>query len=129
MLIAGGAARIALTAIALGLVGHCTFHTRVGRKHRYASFGNAATAALMGVMGSFISIRSPFFAAAGLCLPAIACLSLIHDRDIDYARARSSEGRRESELVTAALAVVAACGLAGVWLFLPETSCEAKRED
>lgn len=74
--VTGGAARIALTAIALGLVGHRTFHTRVGRNHLYASFGNAATAVLMGVMGSF-------------------CLSLIHDRDIDYARARSSEGRRE----------------------------------
>lgn len=93
--VTGGAARIALTAIALGLVGHRTFHTRVGRNHRYDSLGNAATAVLMGVMGSFISTRSPFFAAAGLCLPAVVCLSLIHPRDIDYARARSSEGRRE----------------------------------
>ena len=95
--VTGGAARIALTAIGLGLVGHRAFHTRVGRNHRYDALGNAMTAALMGVMGSFLSPRAPFFAAAGLCLPALGALFLIQGRDIDYARARSSEGRKEPQ--------------------------------
>ncbi len=93
----GGAVRTALAAIGLGLVGHRAFHTRVGRNHRYASLGNAATAAAMGVVGSLLSPRAPFFVAAGLCLPALATLALIRGGDIDYARARSSEGRRESK--------------------------------
>jgi MFS family permease len=98
--VTGGVAQIALAAIALGLVGHRTFHTRVGRNSRYDSLGNAATAAMMGVLGRFVSPRAPFFAAAGLCLPAFAVLGLVRGRDIDYARARSSEGRREPRAAT-----------------------------
>ncbi len=91
----GGAVRTALAAIALGLVGHRVLHTRIGRNHRYDALGNAATAAAMGALGAFASSRAPFFAAAGLCLPALGALSRIRGREIDYARARSSEGRRE----------------------------------
>jgi predicted MFS family arabinose efflux permease len=90
-----GAERLALTAIALGLVGHRTFHSRVGRNHRYDSLGNASTAAAMGALGSLVSPGAPFLAAAALTLPAFAVLGLIRGADIDYARARSSEGRRE----------------------------------
>src|SRR5690349_21029020 len=68
--ITGGAVRTAVAAIALGLVGHRVFHTRVGRNQRYDSFGNAATAAAMGALGYLVSPRAPFFAAAGLCVPA-----------------------------------------------------------
>lgn len=93
--ITGGAVRTAIAAIALGLVGHRAYHTRLGRNHRYASFGNAATAAGMGALGQFLSPRAPFFAAAGLCLPALAALILIRGREIDYARARGAEGRKE----------------------------------
>ena len=60
----GGVVRTALAAIGLGLVGHRAFHTRVGRNHRYASLGNAATAAAMGALGSLLSPRAPFFGAA-----------------------------------------------------------------
>ena len=91
----GGAVRTAVAAIALGLVGHRVLHTRIGRNHRYDALGNAATAAAMGVLGNFASPRAPFFAAAALCLPAFGALARIRGREIDYARARSAEGRRE----------------------------------
>ncbi len=89
--ITGGAVRTAIAAIGLGLVGHRAYHTRVGRNHRYDSFGNAATAAGMGVLGSFFSAGAPFFAAAGLCIPAFAALWFINGKEIDYARARGAE--------------------------------------
>jgi MFS family permease len=88
--ITGGAIRTSLAAIAIGLVGHRALHTRVGRNHRYDSFGNAATAAGMGALGHLVSPRAPFFAAAGLCLPAVAALTLIRGNEISYARARQA---------------------------------------
>ncbi|HEX5327967.1 MAG TPA: MFS transporter, partial [Acetobacteraceae bacterium] len=93
--VTGGAVRTAVAAIGLGLVGHRAYHTRVGRNHRYDSLGNAATAAGMGVLGRFVGAAAPFFAAAGLCVPAFLALGLIRGREIDYARARGSEGRKE----------------------------------
>jgi MFS family permease len=88
--ITGGAVRTSLAAIAIGLVGHRALHTRIGRNHRYDSFGNAATAAGMGALGHLVSPRVPFFAAAGLCLPAVAALLLIRGNEISYARARQA---------------------------------------
>lgn len=93
--ITGGAVRTAVAAIGLGLVGHRAYHVRVGRNHRYESFGNAATAAGMGALGYLVSPAAPFYAAAGLCLPAFLALGMIRGQEIDYARARASEGRRE----------------------------------
>jgi MFS family permease len=93
--ITGGAVRTALAAIGLGLVGHRAYHTRVGRNHRYDSFGNAATAAGMGALGHFVSPGAPFLAAAGLCIPAFLALWLIDGGEIDYARARGAAGRKE----------------------------------
>jgi MFS family permease len=89
-----GAIRNAVAAIGLGLVGHRAYNTRTGRNHRYDSFGNALTAVAMGGLGALVSLRSPFFAAAGLCLPAILALSLIRGNEIDYRRARGAGPRR-----------------------------------
>lgn len=91
----GGAVRTALAAIGLGLVGHRTYNLRVGRNHRFDSFGNAATAGAMGVLGYLVSPGAPFLAAAGICLPAFLALGMIRGEEIDYARARAAEGRRE----------------------------------
>ncbi len=88
--ITGGVVRVAMAAVALGLVGHRRFHTRIGRNHRYDSFGNAATAAGMGALGHLISPQAPFFAAAALCVPAAIALRAIRGREIDYARARQA---------------------------------------
>jgi len=92
--IPGSAIRAAIAGIALGLVGNRVLNTRVGRNHQYDSFGNALTAAAMGALGAFVSIRAPFFAAAGLCLPAIASLLMIKGKEIDYRQARGSTRRR-----------------------------------
>jgi len=93
--VTGGTVRTAVAAIGLGLVGHRAYHTRVGRNHRYDSFGNAATAAGMGAIGHFVSPGAPFLAAAGLCVPAFLALWLINGNEIDYARARAAVGRKE----------------------------------
>lgn len=92
--IPGSGIRAAIAGIALGLVGNKVLNTRFGRNHQYDSIGNALTAAVMGALGAFVSIRAPFFAAAGLCIPAIASLLMINGREIDYRRARGSTRRR-----------------------------------
>ena len=89
--VTGGAVRIAIAAIGLGLVGHRAYNTRVGRNHRADSFGNAATAAGMGALGQLVSPRAPFFAAVGLCVPAGLALLSIRGREIDYRRARQAQ--------------------------------------
>lgn len=89
--LAGGTVQTVLVAIGLGLVGHKAFHTRVGRNHRYKSFGNAFTAAGMGALGHFFSPRAPLFAAAILCVPAMASLWMIRGGEIDDSRARASQ--------------------------------------
>jgi MFS family permease len=90
-----GIVRPAEVAIGLGLVGHRGFNRRLGRNHRYGAFGNAATAAALGLLGHFIAPWSTFLIAAGLCLPAAFALTQIRGRDIDYARARSSRDRSQ----------------------------------
>ncbi len=92
---AGATVRTAIAAVALGLVGHKALHTRTGRNQRFLSLGNALTAAVMGVLGQYISPQAPFFVAAGLCLPAGVALAMIRGKEIDYARARQSVGRKE----------------------------------
>jgi MFS family permease len=49
--VAGGTVNTVVAAIALGLVGHRAYHTRVGRNQRYDGFGNAMTAAGMARWG------------------------------------------------------------------------------
>ncbi|HEY3916286.1 MAG TPA: MFS transporter [Stellaceae bacterium] len=90
-----GIIRPAEVAIGLGLVGHRALSTRLGRNQRYQSFGNAATAAAMGVLGQLIAKSATFLFAAALCLPAAYALTRIHPADIDYARARAARDRRK----------------------------------
>jgi MFS family permease len=91
----GAPIRIAIAAVALGLVGHRRLHTRTGRNQRFLSLGNGLTALTMGVLGQYGSPRAPFFIAAALCVPAAIALTTIRGREIDYARARQSVGRKE----------------------------------
>ena len=90
----GGLTKPALAAIGLGLVGHRALSRRLGRNHRYDSFGNALTAALMGVLGHFVSKRATFLAAAALCAPALFALTRINGDEIDYARSRQAASLR-----------------------------------
>lgn len=81
----------AIAAMSLGLVGRRAMSSRTGRNYSYNSAGNALTAVIMGVIGSYISIRAIFIAAAGLCLPALFSLSQIRPNEIDYRRARNAQ--------------------------------------
>ncbi len=89
----GGMVKPALAALALGLVGHRSLSRRLGRNQGFKSFGNAATAGLMGVLGQFGSNQAPFLIAAALCIPAAVSLTTIRGTDIDYAEARSAADR------------------------------------
>jgi len=80
----------AKAAIGLGLVGHKGLSRRLGRNHRYDSFGNGGTAAIMGVLGHYVAKRASFLFAAVLCLPAMWALRRIDPSEIDYARARAA---------------------------------------
>jgi MFS family permease len=91
----GGVIKPALSAIALGLVGHREFSGRVGRNQRYNAFGNAASASLMGVLAHFTGQRAPFLVAAALCMPTAGALASIRGSEIDYARARSARDREK----------------------------------
>jgi MFS family permease len=80
----------AIAAISLGLVGRSGMSVRTGRNFRFSAAGTALTAAALGLIGSFVSTRAIFLAAAALCLPALFALSLIRSDEIDYARARNA---------------------------------------
>src|ERR1043166_8301963 len=80
----------ALAAISLGLVGRRAMSTRTGRNFRFAAFGNALTAGVLGLAGQFLAPRAIFLAAAGLCAPALIALARIRGEEIDYARARNA---------------------------------------
>jgi predicted MFS family arabinose efflux permease len=80
----------ALAAISLGLVGRRAMSARTGRNFRFAAFGNALTAGVLGLVGQFLAPRAIFLAAAALCAPALLALRRIHSEEIDYARARNA---------------------------------------
>ncbi len=81
----------AKAAIGLGLVGHRGLSKRLGRNHRFDSFGNAGTAGLMGLLGHYVAKRFSFLFAAVLCLPAVWALTRIQGSEIDYARGRAAK--------------------------------------
>lgn len=64
----------ALAAVTLGLVSVAAVPERFGRNARFAAIGSALGAVLMGACGTFVSTRSVFWLAAGLCLPAMLAL-------------------------------------------------------
>lgn len=68
----------AMAAISLALVSRADLGDRLGRNARWASIGSALTAALMGVFGEYLSLRSVFFLTAALAVPALFALNMIH---------------------------------------------------
>lgn len=81
----------------MGLVGDRGLSQRLGRNHRYDSFGNAGTAGIMGVLGHFVAKSASFLFAAFLCLPALWALFRIRGTEIDYARARNAKAGATDE--------------------------------
>ncbi len=80
----------AIAAISLGLVGRRAMSLRTGRNFGFSGAGTALTAGVLGAMGSFVSARAIFLAAAALCAPALVALSRIRADEIDHARARNA---------------------------------------
>lgn len=86
----------ALAAISLALVGRGGLSHRLGRNGRYASLGNASAAALLGLLGAYVSAASVFWMTALLTLPALAALRSIRSQDLTE-RVRRIHGRGSGE--------------------------------
>jgi len=63
---------------------------RTGRNYRYSAAGNALTAGVMGVAGTYLWDGAIFLTAAVLCVPALMALSIIRPDEIDYVQARNA---------------------------------------
>ena len=85
--ITGGFLGPAIAAISLGLVGHAALPERLGRNQRFSSTGNLVTAALMGLIGYFLSYQAIFLTVAALALPLFVALARIREVDIHFGRA------------------------------------------
>jgi MFS family permease len=85
--ITGGFLGPAIAAISLGLVGHAALPERLGRNQRFASTGNLVTAALMGLIGYFLSYQAIFLTVAALAIPLFVALAPIRAPDIHFGRA------------------------------------------
>jgi hypothetical protein len=64
------------------LVGHAALPERLGRNQRFSSTGNLVTAALMGLIGYFLSYQAIFLTVAALALPLFVALARIRAADI-----------------------------------------------
>ena len=67
----------AIAALTLAACGHDAFSERLGQNTRYASLGNAGSAALLGFAASAISEQAVFLVTAGLVVPAFISLFMI----------------------------------------------------
>jgi predicted MFS family arabinose efflux permease len=67
----------AIAVLTLSMCGHDSFSERLGQNTRYASLGNAASAALLGVAASTISEQAVFLVTAALVIPALGALFMI----------------------------------------------------
>ena len=83
----GGLLGPAIAAVSLGLVGHSALAERLGRNQRFASAGALSAAALMGVIGYFLSYQAIFLASSALALPLLAALSRIRPTEIHFGSA------------------------------------------
>src|SRR5215472_14963805 len=83
----GGFLGAAIAAISLGLVGHAALPERLGRNQRFSATGNLVAAALMGLIGFFLSYQAIFLTVAALTLPLFVALARIRTADIHFGRA------------------------------------------
>ena len=93
--VAGALLLPALAAITMGLVGPERFDRQFGKNQGYNSAGNVATALLLAGVSYLLGVRSIFFAAALLTVPAFAMLRRIDADEIDNARARGKVKEEE----------------------------------
>ncbi len=72
----------AVAALTLALVGHDAFGEQIGINARYASIGNAAAAALLGLWGTYLSQRGVLLLTAAMVVPALLALVAIPQKDM-----------------------------------------------
>jgi predicted MFS family arabinose efflux permease len=72
----------AIAAVTLSMCGHDSYSERLGQNTRYASLGNAASAALLGAAASGISEQAVFLVTAALVVPALVALFMIRTADL-----------------------------------------------
>jgi MFS family permease len=71
----------AIAALTLAVCGHASFSERLGQNTRYASLGNAASAALLGLAASTFSEQAVFLVTAALVIPAVSAVFMISTED------------------------------------------------
>ena len=71
-----------VSALTLALVGHDGFAEQVGINARYASIGNAAAAALLGLWATWLSQRGVLLLTAAMAIPALFSLLGIREGDL-----------------------------------------------
>lgn len=86
--VAAAAVMPALTGITLGMVGQKGLPARLGVNEAWSHGGNAATAALSGLIGYFFGIIGVFFVMTAMGFLALFSLSRINPSHIDYNAAR-----------------------------------------
>jgi MFS family permease len=84
--VAGSVIGPGMAALSLGLVEHDALGRRLGRNQRFASIGGLSAAAMMGIVGYFLSTQDIFLLTAALGLPVLFALVRIRPSDIHFAR-------------------------------------------
>ncbi len=92
---AGAVLLPALAAITLGMVGPKLFDRQFGKNQSYNSAGNVATALLLAAVSYLLGVRSIFFVAALLSVPALLVLRRIDPAEIDNERARGERAKED----------------------------------
>ncbi|MGC1587006.1 MAG: MFS transporter [Rhodomicrobium sp.] len=103
--VSGGIVGPPIAAISLGIVGRRCLSVRIGRNNRFSGAGNALTALLLGLLGTYIAKSSIFFATAALTIPTLLFLRRIRSEEIDYIRARNAVKETEPPRLNNILAV------------------------
>ena len=93
--VAGAVLLPALAAITLGMVGPKLFDRQFGKNQSYNSAGNVATALLLAAVSYLLGVRSIFFVAALLSVPALLVLRRIDPAEIDNERARGERAKED----------------------------------
>jgi MFS family permease len=87
----------AIAAVSFALVGRMNLGNRLGRNARFASIGSAIAAALMGLFGEYVSVRSIFWLTAALGVPALIALSMIEPSRVEVPLPGSAAEKKKAK--------------------------------
>src|SRR5208283_4387346 len=88
-----------IAAVSLELVGHAALGERVGRNARFAALGSGLAAAVMGLLGTYVSDQAVFLLTAVLCVPALATLPFIDSKPPPPPRRAATRRAGRAELM------------------------------